>query len=467
MTTPVFAVVGRPNKGKSSIVATLARDDAVYIDARAGSTKEAHSYPMKVDGETLYELVDTPGLQRARSVLDWLNAHCSDAAARPETVKAFVEQHTGDARYRDECQALQPIVNGAGIIYVVDGSVPYGADYEAEMEILRWSGRPSLALINPIEGEQFVEEWTAGLGQFFRTVRIFNAHRAEVTKQLELLELFGHLDPSWREPLERAVAILQHDRQLQGQGASSYITDLIVEAITYKVEQAVPDGLPLEPVQKLLFERYKAHLVKRERQCRQRVEELYYYSNLKKSEESLALEESDLFNIEKWYLWGLSERALLTAAASAGAVVGGSTGIVVDAATGGLLGGLGTLVAGAGGAVSGIWGARKYADKIGQVKVKGIPTGGNMLSYGPSKSVNFPFVLLGRALLHQRLISTRTHADRDALDLNQPLLERLSEKERKRLARLFDDIRNDRKPAERRAQLGDMILGWCEDPVAQ
>lgn len=467
MTTPVFAVVGRPNKGKSSIVATLARDDAVYIDARAGSTKEAHSYPMKVDGETLYELVDTPGLQRARSVLDWLNAHCSDAAARPETVKAFVEQHTGDARYRDECQALQPIVNGAGIIYVVDGSVPYGADYEAEMEILRWSGRPSLALINPIEGEQFVEEWTAGLGQFFRTVRIFNAHRAEVTKQLELLELFGHLDPTWREPLERAVAILQHDRQLQAQGASSYITDLIVEAITYKVEQAVPDGLPLEPVQKLLFERYKAHLVKRERQCRQRVEELYYYSNLKKSEESLALEESDLFNIEKWYLWGLSERALLTAAASAGAVVGGSTGIVVDAATGGLLGGLGTLVAGAGGAVSGIWGARKYADKIGQVKVKGIPTGGNMLSYGPSKSVNFPFVLLGRALLHQRLISTRTHADRDALDLNQPLLERLTEKERKRLARLFDDIRNDRKPAERRAQLGDMILGWCEDPVAQ
>ena len=467
MTTPVFAVVGRPNKGKSSIVATLARDDAVYIDARAGSTKEAHSYPMKVDGETLYELVDTPGLQRARSVLDWLNAHCSDAAARPETVKSFVEQHEGDARYRDECQALRPIVNGAGIIYVVDGSVPYGADYEAEMEILRWSGRPSLALINPIEGEQFVEEWTAGLGQFFRTVRIFNAHRAEVTKQLELLELFGHLDPSWREPLERAVAILQHDRQLQGQGASSYITDLIVEAITYKVEQAVPDGLPLEPVQKLLFKRYKAHLVKRERQCRQRVEELYYYSNLKKSEEGLALEESDLFNIEKWYLWGLSERALLTAAASAGAVVGGSTGIMVDAATGGLLGGLGTLVAGAGGAVSGIWGARKYADKIGQVKVKGIPTGGNMLCYGPSKSVNFPFVLLGRALLHQRLISTRTHADRDALDLNQPLLERLGEKERKRLARLFDDIRNDRKPAERRAQLADMVLGWCEDPVPQ
>lgn len=463
MATPVFAVVGRPNKGKSSIVATLARDDAVYIDARAGSTREAHTYPMKVDGETLYELVDTPGLQRARSVLDWLNSHCNDAAARPETVQAFVEQHQGDPRYRDECQALAPIVNGAGIIYVVDGSCPYGADYEAEMEILRWSGRPSLALINPIEGDDFLTEWTAGLGQFFRTVRTFNAHRAEVTKQLELLELFGHLDPTWRAPLERAVSILRQDRQMQAEGASNYITDLIYEAITHKAEQAVPDGLPLEPVQKLLFERYKAQLVKRERQCRLRVEELYHYSHLKKSEESLALEEADLFNIDKWYLWGLSERALLTVAASAGAFLGGSTGMVADAATGGLLGGLGTLVAGAGGAVSGIWGARKYSDKIGQVKVKGIPTGGNMLSCGPSRNLNFPFVLLGRALLHQRLISTRTHADRNVLDLNQPLLERLNDGERKRLARLFEDIRRDKKPVERRAELGKMVLGWCVD----
>jgi GTPase Era involved in 16S rRNA processing len=463
VTVPVFAVVGRPNKGKSSIVATLARDDAVYIDARAGSTREARRYPMKVDGETLYELVDTPGLQRARAVLDWLRAHCADAAARPAAVKAFVEQHEGDPRYRDECQALRPVVDGAGIIYVVDGSCPYGADYEAEMEILRWSGRPSLALINPIEGEEFVEEWSAGLGQFFRTVRTFNAHRAEVSKQLELLELFGHLDPAWRQPLERAVAILRQDRQLQVQGAASFITDLIVEAINYKVEQAVPDGLPLEPVQKLLFERYKAHLVRRERQCRQRVEELYYYTHLKKSEQGLTLEESDLFNIEQWYLWGLGEKSLLVVAASAGALVGGTTGIALDAASGGLLGGLGTLVAGAGGAVSGVWGARKYADKIGQVKVKGIPTGGQLVSYGPSRNINFPFVLLGRALLHQRLISIRTHADRNALDLSQPLLDWLGDSQRKRLARIFDDIRNDRKPGERRAELGAMIANWCDD----
>lgn len=462
MSTPAFAVVGRPNKGKSSIVATLARDDAVYIDSRAGTTTEANTYPMRVDGETLYVLVDTPGFQRARAVLDWLDAHCSDAARRPEAVRAFIEQHEDDPRYSDECQALRPIVEGAGIIYVVDGSCPYGAEYEAEMEVLRWTGRPSLALINPIGDDSYVAEWTAGLGQFFTTVRVFDAQRAELTKQLELLELFGHLDPLWREPLDRAVAILRQDRLLQTQAAANYITDLLVDGLAYKVEQAVPDGIPAEPVQKVLFERYKAHLVKRERQCRQRVEELYYYHNLKRSEHGLALEESDLFNMEQWYLWGLGKKALVAVGASAGAVVGAGTGMAVDAVTGGLLAGLGTLVTGGGGAVSGALGAWLYADRIGQMKVKGIPTGGQMISYGPSKNVNFPFVLLGRALSHQRLVSTRTHADRGELDLNQPLLDWLPDKERRRLAKLFDDLRNDRKSAERRIELAALVQAWCE-----
>lgn len=462
MTTPTFAVVGRPNKGKSSIVATLARDDAVFIDGRAGSTREARTYPMRVDGQTLYELVDTPGIQRARAVLDWLNSHCSDAAARPETVRAFVEQHEHEPRFADECQMLRPIVDGAGIIYVVDGSCPYGADYEAEMEILRWSGRPSLALINPIESDDFVPEWTSGLGQFFKTVRIFDAHRAEVTKQLELLELFGHLDPQWREPLEQAIDVLKRDRRLQAHTASVYITDFIVDALDYSVEQAVPDGLPVEPVHKLLFERYKQHLVTEERRCRQRVEELYYYSRLKKSEASLALDSSDLFNLEQWYLWGLGKKSLVAVAASAGGLVGGSTGMLLDAVSGGLLGGLGTLVTGTGGAVSGALGAWKYADRIAQMKVSGIPTGGQMVSCGPSKNPNFPFVLLGRALLHQRLICTRTHANRNELKLDQPLLEWLTDKERKQLGKIFESIRKGKKRDQRRTELARMIFEWCE-----
>ena len=84
MTVPRFAIVGHPNKGKSSIVATLAEDDAVAISPHPGTTTRARAYPMRLDGEVLYELIDTPGFQRARETLTWLErTTAARARARP------------------------------------------------------------------------------------------------------------------------------------------------------------------------------------------------------------------------------------------------------------------------------------------------------------------------------------------------------------------------------------------------
>ena len=43
--TPSFAIVGHPNKGKSSLVATLARDASVRIGPEPGTTVQAREYP--------------------------------------------------------------------------------------------------------------------------------------------------------------------------------------------------------------------------------------------------------------------------------------------------------------------------------------------------------------------------------------------------------------------------------------
>ncbi len=52
---PRFAVVGHPNKGKSSVVATLAQNDSIAIAMEPGTTRASHRYPMTVDEVTLYE----------------------------------------------------------------------------------------------------------------------------------------------------------------------------------------------------------------------------------------------------------------------------------------------------------------------------------------------------------------------------------------------------------------------------
>jgi len=459
---PAFAVVGRPNKGKSSIVATLARDPAVQIDATAGTTKHAHRYPMKIDGETLYELVDTPGIQRARSVVEWLHSQQVDASERPAAVARFVETHRTDARFRDECQMLQPIIDGAGIIYVVDGSCPYGSEYEAEMEILRWTGQPSLAVINPIESSEFVEDWKVGLGQFFRTVRVFDAHQAEPEKQLELLELFGHLDPGWKTALARAVTLLREDRRLAHEAAAYLITDLIIDSLTYQVEQNIPDGVPEQQIRKLLSVRYQSHLEQRERQTRRQIEELYNHGNLDQSARRREPEESDLFNVEDWYLWGLSKWQLVSLSATVGLLTGGAAGIAFDATHFGSLGPLGTTVSGIGGAATGAVGSWFYADRIAKLKIMGIPSGGKRCVYGPTKNVNFPFVLLGRSLWYQQTVSTRAHANRQRVNGDKSALENLAEADLLTLGKLFAAIQADKAPKENRQALSAMLIRWCK-----
>ena len=265
---PRFAVVGHPNKGKSSVVATLAQNDSIAIAMEPGTTRDSHRYPMKVDDTTLYELIDTPGFQRPRKVLAWLQGHSLSASDRPETVAAFVTQHGDDPRYHDECELLRPIVEGAGIIYVVDGSVPYNREHEAEMNILRWTGRPSLALINQIGSDDHSADWEAALGQYFQIVRRFDAVRAPFEKHLDLLRSFGQLAPDWREPLDAALEYLQALKFGRDSQALEHIADALIDMLGHQESARLGEHEPARPLLPKLRQRW--HNWQREREQRLR-----------------------------------------------------------------------------------------------------------------------------------------------------------------------------------------------------
>ena len=61
-TVPAFAVVGRVNKGKSSVVSTLVEDDGVRVDKEPGTTRTCTRFPFRADdGRELCSAIDTPG----------------------------------------------------------------------------------------------------------------------------------------------------------------------------------------------------------------------------------------------------------------------------------------------------------------------------------------------------------------------------------------------------------------------
>lgn len=450
---PSFAVVGHPNKGKSSIVSTLAHDDTVRVGDLPGTTTHCRAYPMKLDGQVLYTLVDTPGFQRARAVWAWLRERETTADQRPALVKKFLMTYAGSDQFPDERELLTPVMDGAGILYVVDGSVPYGPEYDAEMEILRWTGQPRLALINPIGEADHIEAWRTALGQYFSVVRVFNAVTADFQKRVELLRAFGQLKDEWRTPLQTATDSLVADRDRRRQAASRAVASCLAEMLTLRVDRTIEADVDPDSLKAGLVAEYQQRLQELERRARQAVEAVYDHHQLERQEAALeALRPEDLFSAESWRVFGLTRLQLLGLGAMGGAAAGGA----IDIAVGGSSMLAGALIGGGIGAASTLLAAGKLVD----VKVLTIAMGKRQLVAGPSRNRNLPHVVLGRARLHHALVAGRSHAQRGALDLGdraRELLTPLDDGTRRAAEKLFGKLRGGREVSVTTSSLAELV----------
>ena len=446
-TLPIFAVVGHPNKGKSSIVAALTHSDAVAISALSGTTTQAQAFDFYVAGNAnaLYRLVDTPGFQRPRQMLELLNEQTLDASQRIAAINNFIACHAVSAkesgRFSDEIELLTPIMAGAGILYVVDGSVPYAPEYEAEMTLLQWTGQPRMALINPIGGEHYVAQWQAALGQFFNIVRVFNPMTDGIEKQCSVLNAFAELYPKWRQQLILSQQEISQQKNQHAQQAaqliSGYMADVLPLHLNTPLVPAISGGQLLRHVQAGLEEnlknKYKLQLGAQEEKYQQAILALYAHHHVVSEANAMDINYPDLFDQNQWYLFGLTRKKLVLLSAGGGAAAGAVLDLGVGGTslmTGAILGGLTSAAA-----------SFYLSAAPEKISLKNIPLGGQQLTIGPIKNLQFAFVLLGRALSFQRAVALRSHANRNIMLVNNDhestWLNRLTHKQQLQLTRLL------------------------------
>ena len=408
-THPKFAVVGHPNKGKSSIVSALALDDSVQISNTPGTTTKKRSFPLTVDGKILYELFDTPGFQRARRVLAWLEKHDVSADKKHEVVQMFINEHKDDVRFNDEIELLEPIMDGAGIIYIVDGSKPYGEEYEAEMEVLRWTGQPSMALINHIDETDYSQEWKRALGQYFKMVRTFNPMETSMAQHMSILESMAQLKEEWIEPVKASMKLFEQFQEQMFERSASVLARLVYDSVS-SVEKLSFDTEDVEESDKETIEsNYKDRLRALELDAQKKIEEVWNHDNLEKEQHNLTFEGMDLFSEETASVFGLTRKELMVTGATSGAVTGAGIDLIFAGHTlllGGIIGG----VIGATGAYFGF-------NELSEVKVLGKTIGQKYLQMGPMENRNFPYILLGRAVFHASKVAGRSHATRGVAEL--------------------------------------------------
>ena len=462
---PSFAVVGAVNHGKSSVVATLAEDDRVRISAMPGETVECGRFSLR----DLFEFYDTPGFQNAIEALAELRtaAHTSEPL---EVFRAFLTQHRGAPEFDAECRLFAPIVEGAGVIYVVDGSRPWAELHGAEMEILRLTGAPRLAIINRSSARDHVAEWKSRLGLHFNAVREFNAHAASFADRIELLETLAGIEQGWKPKLSAAVRLLTEDWQTRLDECAEVLAAMLCDCLRHRESEPPRSERAESRAQQAeaLRGKFQRTLGQREARSHMEIIRLFGHRLVKPGTPEAMTLKADLFSEETWRLGGLNERQLV----AAGAIVGGATGAGLDVLTIGHTLLAGTIIGGAVGA-SLAWVAGKRRPEV-KVRVPGLGSrlhvGGVELSVGPLMAVNFPWILLDRAIGTLAYVANRAHARRDEVALDATRLQAVLEEQhlacvswpddvRRACEKLFAEIRRDRLKPEQRVELKRLLRG--------
>jgi len=402
-TTAEFAIIGHPNEGKSSVLSTLAEDDSVRVSAIPGETVICQAFPVRIDGREIIRFVDTPGFQNPRQTLAWLQAY---EGPEEEMIPAYIAAHEDDPDFHDDCELLRPVVEGAGVIFVVDGSRPLRQVDRAEMEILRLSGAPRMAIINSKEDDsEYLSKWQSEFRKHFNSVRVFNSCRANYRQRIELLESLKSIDQELEPVLRQVVEAFQVDWEIRSQRSAAILADCFQDILSYrKAVPCTPDRE--EDKRRELHSEYLAYVSEREREAQQAIRRLFKHNifNLELPPQSIL--EADLFSDRTWKFLGLSDRQVILA----GALGGAALGVGIDAATIGTSFGLFSAIGGLIGAGAT---ALKGKDLLSGVRLLGVKMGGEQLQVGPVNNIQLLYILLDRGLLFYSHVINWAHGRRD------------------------------------------------------
>ncbi len=264
---------------------------------------------------------------------------------------------------------------------------------------------------------------------------------ADFDKRIELLRAFGELHESWAQPLRRASDLLSEERTRRRGRAAAEIGDLLGDVLTM-IERAATEHAEPQPEEvRRLRGALEDRVRKRERRARESVQEIYQHRGVAREEAQASFLDADVFSATAFSVFGLSNAQLAMTGALSGAVAAGGVDLLLGGASLGLAAAAGAVLGGA----SVLFGARELA----KVRVLGQRLGGRELVVGPIAAPNFPWVLLGRALLHERVVAERNHARRETLVMDVTegarLADRIDSAARARLERCFKRLRTQQE----------------------
>ena len=329
-----IAVVGHTNTGKTSLLRTLLRDEAFgEVKNAPATTRHVEVAEISNRDEVLLRLFDTPGLEDAGGVLDWLEQHTSSRHDGIERIQQLLQADVAQDVFSQEAKVLRQVLGSDVSLYVIDAREPVLAKYKDELTVLSWCAKPLMPVFN------FTAQGDAAAWYDMLARRGLHVHSQFDTVAFDFdgeMRLWQQLDTL----LNRKAVLqqLQTVRTLEWQGLQDAAWRLMANFLleVAALVETVKDEDPVEPVLAQMQNKVR----QRERHFQQDVLQafrFYQQADLPADWMPKAFSQ-DPCDPELLKQFGLRT--------STGAAVGALIGLGVDAATAGLSGGMGAAIGG-------------------------------------------------------------------------------------------------------------------------
>ncbi|WP_230661162.1 DUF3482 domain-containing protein [Psychrobacter sp. I-STPA10] len=359
-----LAVVGHTNTGKTSLLRTLLRD--VYfgeVKNEAATTRHVERAVISDSqtGEPLVALYDTPGLEDASGLMDWLEDNTASRRDGIERLQQFLASELADGEglaeedYSQEAKVIRQLLASDMALYVVDAREPVLGKYKDELAVLSWAAIPVMPVFNFTDSQDAnISDWQTMLAR--RNLHIstrFDSVAFEFDDEIKLWQNLATM-LTHSEVLNQLIERRQADWQQLYDEATIIIADFLLNVAAFMRE--IDDDADPMPVLAQMQEVVRQS----ERGMQHELLNLYKFYDSHVATTPLQLNEyqQDPFDPELLKSYGIRT----TSGAAAGALLG----LGIDAAALGTTMGLGAALGGlAGGLLSN---TSSIADKISGVK---------------------------------------------------------------------------------------------------
>jgi len=397
-----FAIIGKPNNGKSSIISTLTFDDRIAVADEIGTTKFKSKYTYKYNGKDICHFYDTPGFENAEKIYDNLENNPIDISIKKKLEKYLQDVKKEKSITSKSIEIIEAVLDCDFVVFVINISKDFNInEIGYELEILKKLSQDVIVLFNQIDKNNYKENWKKILldeydikntytidplnSQYENIIKIFTSIYSKNSEKYESNQLDKVLITyrnHYKENMNETIKLI-----------SEYLKDTLAIKIDTTREKIKSKEAEYQMVDEIN---------KKEKNVQKEINKIWGYHQVK------VIDKREKYNTPINTKLKLTKKEKALISATIGAI---STGTATGLLSGGLAAPAGALIGGTVGAAAGYLSDGKLYDYNILKKDAVISI--------DKKDMDLSMILLQRILYYTKVIINHGHANRTAIEIEK------------------------------------------------